>query len=292
MNLFLQVIVNGIIIGAVYALSSIGYALAFSVNINNFAHGSIMILGAFVAYLIINICGFTFIPTLLIIILVGLVTGILIFYFFIKIFEKKRNWIILIVSTLALGIIIENAIILFYGTDFFSVRQVLGNPIILKFFGFTFTDIQLFLVAASLLILFLITFVLKKTKLGLQFRAVAEDTEAAQAMGISITSTILLVVIFECTLAMLAGFLISLDYDQSATSGTLHLLNAYTATIIGGARNLSKIIIAAYFIGLLESLTAVYISTEYMHAAVFVVLIAFLLIKKEGLEIATLAREV
>jgi branched-subunit amino acid ABC-type transport system permease component len=131
-----------------------------------------------------------------------------------------------------------------------------------------------------------------KSSIGLKFKAVSEDKEAAQAMGIPVYSIIFFVITLECILAMLAGFLISFDYDQSSSSGTLHLMNAYMATVLGGIYKINRIVAAAFIIGIIENLSSVYISTEYMHATVFIILIAFLLYKREGLGKLTLIREV
>jgi len=292
MELFLQLIINGLIIGSMYSLISIGYALPFSVKINNFAHGSLIMLGSYLGYIILKYFQLPLWIVLPITALAGLVLGYIIFYLSIKPFLKLSSWTIILASTLAIAVIIENTVLISHGFESYTFRQLLNNPKIIKQHGLVISEIQICLVLISLIILYIIFLVLKKSDMGVQFRAVADDPIASEIMGISRDKIVLLSLMIGCGLATGTGFLIALDYDQHASIGSTFLIKAYTATVIGGIEKLEKVIFAAYLIGILENLVAGYLSTEYKLASVYIVLIMFLLFHKEGLEQIGLRREV
>jgi branched-chain amino acid transport system permease protein len=292
MNLLLQLLVNGIVIGAIYALASIGYALTFSLNINNFAHGSVMMMGSFVGYCVLRNAGLPLWLTVPIVIAAGLILGQIIYMAAVKPMQKLSSWAVILASTLALAVILENFVLMVHGYELFSIRDFIGTPKIFKVSSVAFTNIQLGLIAASIFILVLLLVVLKKSDIGIKFQAVADDPEAAEAMGISTNKILMLSLMIAGALAAIAGFLISFDYDQDATVGTAMLMKSYTATIIGGVNNLKRVVAAAYFLGILENLVAGYISTEYMLASVFLVLILFLMFRKEGFGALGLKREI
>lgn len=292
MNLLLQLLVNGIVMGAVYALASLGYALTFSLNINNFAHGSVMMMGSFVGFYFLKSAGLPLWLTVPIVVVTGLILGEIIYIAAVKPMQKLSSWAVILASTLAVAVILENVVLIVHGSELFSIREYIGTPKIFKISGVAFTDIQLGLVAASLIILIVLFVFLRKSEIGLKFQAVADDPEAAEAMGISTNRTLMLSLMIAGALATVAGFLISFDYDQDATVGTALLMKSYTATIIGGVNNLTRVAAAAYFLGILENLVAGYISTEYMLASVFLLLILFLLFRKEGFGALGLKREI
>jgi branched-chain amino acid transport system permease protein len=292
MQLFLQLIVNGIIIGAIYSLASLGYALPFSVKINNFSHGSVLMLGSYVAYLLLKYYSMPLWLIFLFVVATGFLLGILIFYASIKAFLTLSNWTIIVASTLAIAVILENVVLAIHGFESFGLRQYLHEPNIFELHGMVITEIQISLLIFSLFIQMSIFIILKKSKIGLKFRAVADDPIAAELMGISKNKIILCSLMIGCALASGTGALIALDYDQHASIGSAFLMKSYTATVIGGTEKLQNIVIASFMIGILENLVAGYISTEYKLASVFIILIVFLLVRKSGLGESGLTREV
>lgn len=292
MKLFAQLILNGIIIGSMYSLASLGYALPFSVKLNNFAHGSLIMIGSYLGYIMLKYLSLPLWIVLPMTALAGLILGYIIFYLAINPFLNLSSWTVIVASTLAIAVILENIVLISHGFESFTLRSFINNPKIIEIHGLVITEIQIYLVVLSLLILFILFQVLRKSNIGIQFRAVANDPIAVEAMGISKNKIIMLSLMIGCALATGTGFIIALDYDQHASIGSGFLMKAYTATVIGGTEKLEKVVFAAYFIGIIENLVAGYISTEYKLASVFIILIIFLLFRKSGLEQIGLKREV
>jgi branched-chain amino acid transport system permease protein len=292
MTLFLQLIVNGLIAGSIYALASLGYALTFSVNVNNFAHGALIMSGGYLSYLFIRYLGVPIWISPILLVPIGFIVGLLIFQIAIKPFRALSSWSAGIVTTLALGIIIENTVLMVHGSDLFSIRDLLPAPKIFHLLAATFNIIQITLIVISLAIAFLLFGLIRNSGPGRRLRAVADDRLASEAMGINTDAIVLYALILGTTLALVSGFLLSLDYDQDASIGTALLIKAYTATVIGGAYDLHRVVMAAFALGILENLIAGYVSTQFTLAGVFLVLIAFLILKKEGLGTLGLRREV
>ncbi len=292
MEFFIQYLFNGLVSGATYSLVSIGYAIPFYLKINNFAHGSTVVCGAFAGYILMKYLGLPIVITGAIVIALGIFIGVVIYYLVIKRVRKFKSWAVIVAGTLGVAIIIENLILIFFGYEQFSIRMLLHNVQIRTFLGIYYSIIQLIILMCSIIILVIVFLVINKTNLGLKFTTVTEDYDASYIMGISPERISFVAFILGCTLATFSGFLISFEYDLNYSSGYILLLIAYTATIIGGTKDLRKVTLVAYLIGIIEKIIGGYITTEYMHASVFVILIFFLLIKKEGLEKIYELREV
>lgn len=292
MELFFQLIINGIVIGAVYSLVSLGYALVFSLNINNFAHGTLVMIGSYASFLALEYFGIPLLLVFPILVTCGLILGASVYYLAIRPMAHLTSWSAVLASTLALAVILENFVLMVHGPQLFSLRNSIGMREVFDLRGVSFTQIQLLLVLISVALLLLLSRILNGTRLGIQFRAVADDSEAAEAMGISKRRLLLFALMLSGVFATIAGFLISCDYDQDASVGTSLLMKSYVVTIIGGAKNIKKVVFAAYFVGILENLVAGYISTEYSLASVFLLLIGFLILRRKGLRQLGLVREV
>jgi branched-chain amino acid transport system permease protein len=292
MHLFLQLILNGIVVGAVYSLVSLGYALSFALNVNNFAQGSMVMLGGYFSFIFLQ---HAHIPLPLVFLLTAACGGIvaaLVYFLSVRPFIRATMGLPVVAGTLAAGIIMDNIVFMLHGSDFFSIRKFVHTPVVYRVAGIVITDVQLLLAICSFLLLAILFFIVAKTDAGLRLRALADDYQASLSLGYSVRKTILFAMVISGMLGTVAGYLISFDYDLDANSGIGFLTKAYTATVIGGTYHLKRVAFAAYGIAIVENLVAGYLSSEYMLASVFFLLILFLIFRKEGLGKSGLRREI
>lgn len=281
MSLLLQLILNGILVGAIYAVASAGYALTFSLNLNNFSYGSTMMLGGYVSYVVLPRLHCSVLANVLVLVLIGLLAGSLTYWGAVKPFIKTKFSVI--PATLALSVITGNVVFMLQGSDSFSIRKYFSAPKIISAHGVVMTDTRLCLLIAALSIVVIIGLILRYTNLGLKLRAYADDETAALTMGISTKNILWYSCMISCVAGVLAGFLIAFDFDLEPFSGTGLLIKVYTATVIGGAYYLTRVAVAAILIGVIENLVAGYLASEYSLASVFIFLTLILLFKKQGL---------
>jgi branched-chain amino acid transport system permease protein len=277
----LQLMINGIVVGATYSLITTGYALLINLGVNNFSHGAVVMLGALFAHVWISSLGWPPLASLPLVLAAGVAVALLAYYIVIRRMLAQEKWSAVLVSTYAAALIIENAVLLLHGPDDFNVRNALifGGRSIL--FGAIVTHVQILLVVVSLLLLGAATFILRRTGLGASIRAVAEDRPSAEAAGIATEKIIVICVCLSGGLAALSGLLISLDHDQNSSVGTDILLRSYIATVMAGGFSVYRLAAASFGIAIVESLVGGLLTTGLRFATVFAILIVFLLIDKK-----------
>lgn len=284
-SIFLQTLVGGIGIGSLYALVALGYAMIYrSMGLVNFAHGSIymigtyfgiiwyrgMVMGLQVPYPIAFVLGILLTAGL------GLVLE--------RIFRPLAHLdlMLMLLGTIGLGYVLDNLAIIIWGAEGFAVKSPLPNePIIIG--GVALLPQMLLLIAVSAVLMVGLNVFLSKAKIGKAMRAAAADRETASAMGVPVNTTNALVFAIGAGLAAAAGILAApIVYVNPAMSGPVGL-KGFAAFILGGAGSIPGAIAGGLVFGVLEAISAGFISSAYTKGIAFVIMIVVLMFRPGGI---------
>ena len=280
---FIQQLINGLALGSVYALLALGYTMVYGIiQLINFAHGEIYMIGAFAGYYASSVLGLPLLPTLLIAMIASALLGILIEKIAYKPLRKSPR-IALLITAIGVSLFLQNIMSKFVGTAPKHFPELINlEPI--NLLGINLDWKTIFMFAVSALLVLLLQFIVYKTKVGKAMRAASYDIEAASLMGINVNNTISLTFAIGSALAGIAGVLVAISYPSiTPFIGVMPGLKAFVAAVLGGIGSIPGALIGGLSIGLLETLSKAYISTTFSDAIVFGILIVILLIKPAGL---------
>jgi branched-chain amino acid transport system permease protein len=280
----LQQLTNGLTLGMVYALIAVGYSLVFGIlRLVNFSHGSVYAFGAHMAMIFVAM-EFGIIPALTLSIILTGVLGIVIDKLALApLRAKKSKGIAALITTIGISYIIQNLLMIIFGsqTKFFPKLFDYGN-VYIGGIGFSWT--QIFIFGVSLILLLVLSYVIRYTKMGLAMRAVEQNQKAANLMGIDVNRVITFTFFLGGASAAIAGTLISGYYQVVYPNmGYLAGLKAFSAAVLGGIGILYGSIFGGLVVGVSESFAAAYLGGSYRDAVAFIILIIVLLIKPAGL---------
>lgn len=285
MEQLLQQVINGISLGSIYALIALGYTMVYGIiKLINFAHCDVYMIGAYVGYFCMTFFHLGFLPSLLIAMIVCTLLGVLIE----KIaYKPLRNATRIAVLITAIGV----SLFLEYGTMFFVKAQVRSYPpmtgMLAKSFRFgsiVITMQQILIVFITIILMILLQFIVKKTRIGKAMRAVSLDRDAAELMGINVDTTISFTFALGSALAGAAGVLVGVYYNSiNPLMGVLPGLKAFIAAVFGGIGIIPGAMIGGFFIGAVEVFVSGYGQSMYRDAVVFAILIVILIVKPTGL---------
>jgi len=272
----------GLINGAFYAMLSLGLAVIFGLlNIINFTHGSLYMLGAFCAYLLLNFFGISYWPSLIIAPIVVGAFGILLERLLIR-HVYKLDHLYGLLLTFGIALIIEGLFRQLYGATGkpYDTPDTLSG---VRNLGFMFLPIyRAWVIAASTIFCFGTWFVIERTRLGAYLRAATENPALVQAFGINVPRMITLTYGFGVGLAALAGVMAAPIYQVSPLMGSNLIIVVFAVVVIGGMGSILGSIVAGYALGLVEGLTKVFYP-EASSTAIFVIMVIVLLVKPSGL---------
>ncbi len=288
--LFLNQIINGLGAGAIYALIALGYTMVYGiVRLINFAHGDILMVGSYTAVLLMVQVGVPFPLALIASMLVCVVFGVVIERVAYKPLRGAPR-ICSLITAIGVSYLLQNSAQLLFTANprpFPTVFQV--KPIVIGSFSISF--VTLLTVVVSIVLMILLTLFVQQTRMGKAMRAVSEDKGAAQLMGINVNITISVTFAIGCALAGVGAFLYTIAYPMVApTMGAMPGLKAFIAAVLGGIGVLPGAMLGGFIMGVAESLTKGFISTQLSDAVVYGILILVLLVKPSGL-LGNAARE-
>ncbi len=282
---FLQHFINGMSIGAVYAIIALGYTMVYGIaKMLNFAHGDVIMVGAYIAFCVTNYLGMPAIVSVIAAMVVCTLLGILIEGLAYRPLRGTSSLAVLI-TAIGVSYFLQNAAQLIWGETTKSFTSVVTMAPIKLFDGrLVITGEVLLTLSVSVLVMVGLTMFTGKTKMGKAMRAVAEDREAAQLMGINVNRTISTTFAIGSALAAVAGVLLcSTVPTLQPTTGSMPGIRAFTAAVFGGIGSIPGAMIGGVVLGLIETFCKAYISTQFSDAIVFLVLIIILLVKPAGL---------
>ena len=281
----LQYFINGISIGSVYAIIALGYTMVYGIaKMLNFAHGDVIMVGAYISFCVTNYLGLPAIVSIVVAMVVCTVLGIIIEGLAYKPLRGTPSLAVLI-TAIGVSYFLQNAAQLIWGTapkNFTSI--VTFKPLSFAEGKLVITGEVLVTVAVSVVIMIGLTLFTNRTRMGKAMRAVSEDRDAAQLMGINVNQTISMTFAIGSALAAVAGVLLcSTVPTLQPTTGSMPGIRAFTAAVIGGIGSIPGAMLGGIVLGLIETFSKKYISTEFSDAIVFAVLILILLVKPAGL---------
>lgn len=280
---FLQQIINGLALGSVYALLALGYTMVYGIiQLINFAHGEIYMIGAFSGFYCASTLKLPLIPTLLVAMAVSALSGIIIEKIAYKPLRNSPR-IALLITAIGVSLFLQNAMRLLVGSNPKPFPDLINaGSINIGTIQIDIKTILMFGVSAFLVVL--LQFIVYKTKVGKAMRASSQDMEAASLMGINVNNTISLTFAIGSALAGIAGVLVAISYPSiTPYMGAMPGLKAFVAAVLGGIGSIPGALVGGIAIGLLETFSKAYISTNFSDAIVFAILIIILLIKPSGL---------
>ncbi|HEX9115183.1 MAG TPA: branched-chain amino acid ABC transporter permease [Anaerolineae bacterium] len=284
-NILLQTIVGGIGIGSLYALVALGYSMIYrSMGLVNFAHGSIYMIGTYFGIIWYRgmVMGFhapywlAFITGVLLTALLGVILE--------RIFRPlaKLDLTFMLLGTIGLGYVLDNLAVIIFGAEGFAVQPPLPNtPIVIA--GISVLPQMLLLIGVSALLMVALNVTLATTKIGKAMRASAQDREIASAMGIKVSAMNALTFAIGAGLASAAGILAApIVYVNPAMSAAVGI-RGFASAILGGLGSIPGAIAGGLLFGVLESISAGFISSAYTKAIAFAVMVIVLMFKPSGI---------
>ncbi len=284
MTLFLLTVGFGIVTASVLSLLSVGLSLQFGVtNYVNFAYGSYLGVGMMVAY---TLSGTFHLPFVLSVVLATLITGlvaVLISEFILDPFARRRKSLFyMLIVTFGLSLVLDNILQIIYGVGFVEFPIAQSSPV--QIGPFSFTKVQLIIVAVAIVAMVGIHLLLSKTRLGKAMRAMSDNADLARASGIDTRSVTRWTWFISGCLAGLGGIVLALNIVSFQTaSGDAMLFVIFAAVILGGIGQTYGAMLGALVIGLVTETSVVYISSAYKQDVAFVVLILMLLVRPQGI---------
>lgn len=276
MDILLQSIVNGILAGCIYALFAMGLTLIYGVlNFVNFAHGELIMWGAYFLYLFISEpfslpLAVAVVPAILCTVCLGLAMDYAVFRPL-----RKADRLTLLIAAMGLSFLLRNAAQFFWGAEVrtYGLEIVRGY----RFLGVSLTAHQLLIIAVTVVCVIGVYLLFFRTSLGKSMRAVSDNLELARVVGINARRSIQAAWVVSAALAGTGGILLALDTNLNPEMGVINLVKAFAATLIGGVGNLWGALLGGLFIGLAENLSVLVISPGYKDAVAFAIMVGILL---------------
>lgn len=282
--MFLQLLINGLIAGAIYALVASGFSLIYSTcKFVHFAHGATIAFSAYFLYFFFATLGLSFWPAVILAIICACILGWLMNKIvYKKLRKRKASNVILLIASFALLILLESLILMLFGADVKTIGFIkIAKG--LEFLGAIITPLQIVIIAVSIVLLVLLYLFMKKTKIGKAMRAVADNKDVAEIVGISSEKIYAYSFIVGSAIAGIAGILVGLEQNLEPTMGTNLMIKGFTGAIIGGIGSVPGAILGSFLLGLVENFGIWFLPSGYKDAIAFVILFIFLLFRHQGI---------
>jgi branched-chain amino acid transport system permease protein len=283
-----QLLANSLITGSIYALASAGLVLTFALlRFLNFAHGHLMMVGAYTFFYFSVAHHLSLAPAAGLTILCMALLGSIVLRVFVQPF-LTGNSLLPLVTTIALGSILEAVISIQFGVNVRSLPLQSGIES-LEWRGIFITPLQIFIIVSAILILSALAFLIHQTGFGRRIRAVAENSAAAESLGVSRPLIVGVVFLVSVILAGFAGVLVGYETNIQPTMGGSYSIKAFAAMVLGGLGNIWGTVAGALILGLVENLSigldfgGYSLPAGYKDAFAFLTILAILLFRPQGL---------
>ncbi|MEE3377883.1 MAG: branched-chain amino acid ABC transporter permease [Lachnospiraceae bacterium] len=281
---FFTNLINGLSLGSIYAIIAIGYTMVYGIaRMLNFAHGDIIMIGAFVSYTAISSMG---LPTPLGVIgaiVACTVLGVVIEKIAYKPLRKAASPLAVLITAIGVSYFLQNSALLIFGSDPKMYKSVVPFQNV-QIGPFLIPGTTIVSIAVSIILVAALQAFINNTKPGQAMLACSQDRDAASLMGISVNGTITLTFAIGSAMAAIAGVLLCSAYPSlSPTTGAMPGIKAFVAAVFGGIGSIPGAMIGGLVLGVIEILGRAYISSQLSDAIVFSVLIIVLLFKPTGL---------
>jgi branched-chain amino acid transport system permease protein len=291
--MFTQQLINGLALGAVYALIALGYTMVYGIlQLINFAHGEIYMLGAYLGIIVLG--ALTYLGLTAYSLPLSLLFTVIISMFFCAAYGaviervayrplRNASKLAPLISAVGMSIILQNFVMLAQGKEYKNLPPLFPSQGV-TIFGANVSPVQVFILTASVLIMVGLQFFVARTRLGKAMRATSQDRVMAGLVGINVNQVISITFMIGSSLAAVAGVMVTLYYGVvHFFMGYLAGIKAFTAAVLGGIGSIPGAMLGGFMLGLIENFGASYISSVYKDAFAFVVLIITLIIRPAGL---------
>ena len=279
--IFLDNLINGLSLGSIYAIIALGYTMVYGIaRMLNFAHGDVIMVGAYIAFCGLQYWGFPPVLAILVAMAVCTVLGVTIEGLAYRPLREAASLAVLI-TAIGMSYLLQNIALMIWGANPKSF-PLSGASIRLG--SLNISSATIITILANVVIMLALTLFTARTKMGKAMRCVSEDRGAAALMGINVNRTISVTFAIGSALAAIAGVLLCTSYPiLQPTTGSMPGIKAFTAAVFGGIGSIPGAMLGGVLLGVIEIFGKAYISTELGDAIVFAVLIVVLLVKPTGL---------
>ena len=283
MSQFLQVLLSGLATGSIYALVAIGFTLVWqAAQTVNFAQGEFVMVPAFLVLVGTHVLGLPLWPSLALAMIASIILLGLVFKKLIVEPILPSGGISLIIATMALGILLKESVKEFYGAEAQPFPPMFPTDRI-DIFGAVVSAQDMLNLVISLGVVMLLTLFLNRTRTGRCMQAAAQNPAVAEILGVDVKRMVLYTFLINAALAALASFLITPVYLAKFSNGETLGLIAFIAAIVGGFNQIRGALAGGLLIGVLDNMTATYVTAEYRAALPLVLLIAIIMLRPQGL---------
>ncbi len=295
MEYFVQQLINGVTLGAIYGLIAIGYTMVYGIiGMINFAHGEVYMIGAFIsviAFTVLSLAGVTYVPlAVLVVLMIAMAfTGAYGWTIERVAYRRLRGSFRLapMISAIGMSIFLQNYVQVVQGARVKPLAPVIkGGYTIMERDGFTVQLglIQIVIVAITVALMIVFSLLISRTALGRAQRACEQDRQMAALLGVNVDRTISITFVIGAVLAAVAGTMVTMYYGVvDFFIGFLAGIKAFTAAVLGGIGSLPGAMLGGLLIGIVEAFWSGYFTTEYKDLAAFTILVVVLIFRPTGL---------
>ncbi len=279
-----QLIINGLIAGSIYALAAAGFALVYYVlKFQYFSHGAIISIGAYMFFLFLNIMGLNYVLAGILAIVVSIIAALITNWLIYRPMRKRKatTTTILIASVVVLMFVSSLMLALFGAST--KTLSLSNRNITFDLGVFTITAIQISIIILALALFFLLWAVMKKTRLGKAMRAIADNKDVAQVVGINPEKIYNYTFIISAVLGAVAGILIGLEQNLYPKMGVIIIIKGFIGSVVGGLGSVPGSIIGGLFIGIIENVGVWFLPTGYKDVISFSIMLLFLIFRPRGI---------
>ncbi len=281
--MFLQLFVNGVVTGAVYALMALGFGIVYNTTrIFHIAHGAIYSLGGYIFFTLAVLLKLNFYASFLLVLPLSGVAGLLVEWAVYRPVRRRQGGLMaMFIVSLGLTIFLQNLFAFVYGED---VKTLVPGPLPTYRVGdITVTPVHLLVVATCLVVFPIVHFYLTRTRSGKAIRALSSNPELTPIVGIPVERIYLLVLALGSSMAGVAGALLSLDLGVRPGLGFVVILYAIVSVIVGGVGYLPGAALGGFLLGLSQNLILWRVSVKWQDVVIFGILFAFLIFRPQGI---------
>lgn len=282
-SVILQQIINGLSLGAVYALIAVGFAMIFNVlKFSNFAHGGVLGISAYAGFIAATKFNLPLVPIILIGMAVGALTSVLVeFIAFRWIRLQKGQLVYFFVTSVTMLMLLEQILVIIFGASFESYPYTLVAVKVINFQGLTLSVTYLLTLLVTVIAFGVLIFVLKKTKIGIAIRAASNDLTATSLMGINVDFVIVAAFAVSGMLGGLSGVLYGISASLSPQIGQI-VVKGFIASVLGGLGSLTGVAVSAVVLGVIEVFLISTIGSGLSPVVIFLLMVVFLLVRPQG----------
>ena len=291
MDYFLELFFGGLTRGSIYALIALGYTMVYGIiELINFAHGEIYMIGAFTALIVSSVLAFAGISGLSVLFLAAAVAIIYSAAYGFTVEKiaykplRQASRLSPLISAIGMSIFLQNYVMLAQTSDFLPFPSLLPELPFLEGLGFSIGSTELIILMTTAVSMVLLTLLIKFTKMGKAMRATAQDRKMAMLVGVDVNRTISYTFIIGSVLAAIGGVLIASHIGRiNFYIGFIAGIKAFTAAVLGGIGSIPGAVLGALVLGWTESFATGYVSSDYEDVFAFLLLVIILIMRPSGL---------